>query len=237
MGDRQRRRHSYILPFLIAAALLLGGLWSGVIPQWLLPMAPLDLKEPNSWFLDLRLAALRRNPAQCQRILQPPVISAKAIAPSPIKNGCGWTNAVAMTRAGEARVSAGAVSCELAAAFAMWMEHSVQPAAKQYLGSAVASVQHMGVFACRNIKGSRTLSGFRSQHARANAIDVSGFTLANGQRISIRQHWKGDAATATFLHAIHDGACRYFRVALGPDFNDAHENHFHLDRGTFKSCR
>jgi hypothetical protein len=36
--------------------------------------------------------------------------------------------------------------------------------------------------------------------------------------------------TATnFLKAIHEGACREFETVLGPEANDEHRNHFHLD--------
>jgi hypothetical protein len=34
---------------------------------------------------------------------------------------------------------------------------------------------------------------------------------------------------AFFLRALHDGACRQFGTVLGPEANDAHRNHFHLD--------
>ena len=47
-----------------------------------------------------------------------------------------------------------------------------------------------------------------------------------------RSHWRGDGAEARFLKAVHGRACRYFRVVLGPDYNEAHRDHFHLDRGT-----
>jgi hypothetical protein len=129
------------------------------------------------------------------------------------------------------------MTCELAAAATMWMAHAVQPAAAEFLHSDVRSVKHMGVYACRNIAGNKALAAFRSQHALANAIDVESFTLADGRVISIAKYWKGDGAESKFLHAIHDAACRYFRVALGPDYNASHSNHFHLDRGVFKSCR
>jgi hypothetical protein len=81
------------------------------------------------------------------------------------------------------------------------------------------------------------LRAFRSQHARANAIDVASFTLADGRTISVAKHWKSDGAEKRFLHAIHARACDYFRVALGPDYNAAHHNHFHFDRGAFRTCR
>ena len=32
-----------------------------------------------------------------------------------------------------------------------------------------------------------------------------------------------------FIRKIHEDACRYFGTVLGPEANDAHRNHFHLD--------
>jgi hypothetical protein len=32
-----------------------------------------------------------------------------------------------------------------------------------------------------------------------------------------------------FLRAIHGGACRQFKTVMGPEANDPHRNHFHLD--------
>ena len=42
-----------------------------------------------------------------------------------------------------------------------------------------------------------------------------------------------------FLHAAHASACRIFGTTLGPEANDAHRNHFHVDmapRKTTKIC-
>jgi hypothetical protein len=95
----------------------------------------------------------------------------------------------------------------------------------------------MGSYACRNIVGAKALKSFRSQHASANAIDIAAFTLEDGRTLALLRNWKGDSAEARFMKRIHARACRYFRVALGPDFNAAHASHFHFDRGLFKACR
>ena len=34
---------------------------------------------------------------------------------------------------------------------------------------------------------------------------------------------------ALFLRSLHDGACGPFGTVLGPEANDPHRNHFHLD--------
>ena len=59
---------------------------------------------------------------------------------------------------------------------------------------------------------------------------------ADGRTITVRQHWEGDGVLSDFLKAVHDRACRYFRVALSPAYNTAHHDHFHFDRGIFSRC-
>lgn len=36
-------------------------------------------------------------------------------------------------------------------------------------------------------------------------------------------------ARREFLHRVHEGACDVFGTVLGPEANDAHRDHFHLD--------
>jgi hypothetical protein len=91
--------------------------------------------------------------------------------------------------------------------------------------------------ATRNIIGNALWKQWRSQHATANAVDIGAFTLADGRRIAVARHWQGDGPEARFLKAAHGRACRYFRVVLGPEYNAAHRDHFHLDRGPFSRCK
>lgn len=226
-----------LIAFPIICLAVFAAFWLGLVPQRLSPLAPLDLAEPQSWFLNFRLAALKKNPGLCASVLKAPIIAATPIADQPFENGCGWRNAVKLAAAGGVKLSADKMTCELGAALAMWLAHDVQPAAAEFLNSEVSSIRHMGTYACRNIAGNHTFSKFRSQHASANAIDIAAFQLADGRSISVLKHWKGDAPEARFLRTIHRRSCRYFRVALSPDFNAAHANHFHFDRGAFKSCR
>jgi hypothetical protein len=234
----QPRRRGFGFGHLVLAIVLFAAaLWNGLIPLRFLPFSALDLTKPNSWFVDLRLAALKSDVAQCNAVLKPPIIDAHAIPDAPYEKGCGWRNAVSFSHAGGAHAGIDHMTCETAAAFALWMAHEVQPAAAEYFGANVRSVHNMGTYSCRNILGSKALKMFRSQHARANAIDVSAFVLSDGRTISVAKSWKSDGVESKFLHRIHDRACRYFRVTLGPDYNAAHSNHFHLDRGAFRTCR
>lgn len=84
-----------------------------------------------------------------------------------------------------------------------------------------------------------------SEHGFANAADITGFTLANGQEIALPENWPDasapdssspDFAARTMWYA-HDAACGYFTTVLGPEANKLHENHLHLDLGCHgQSC-
>ena len=235
-------RRSLLIAGLMLLLLLLAGaavvaFQQGLIPARYSPLPLLNLDHPSRFFLDWQLAELRREPELCRRVLTAPHIDAAAVTDNPVRNGCGWVNSVRLAVVGGARISVDKLSCEASAAFALWMAHDVQPLARSLLGERVASVRHVGTYACRNIAGSRFWKHVRSEHATANAIDIAGFTLADGRTISVLKHWSGAAEFSAFLRAVHQRACRYFRGALGPEFNAAHRNHFHLDRGTLSACR
>jgi len=226
-----------ILLAVLVLAALFGAFWFGLVPQRYSPFAPISLAERPSWFVDFRLAALRRDPELCRVVLRQPHIVATPIPDREIHNGCGWTNAVRVGTVGGAELGAAQLTCEAAAALALWVEYEVQPLALSAFGSRVVGLEDMGTYSCRNIIGNRKWAQMRSQHALANAVDIGGFKLENGQTISVARSWKGHDREARFLHNVHARACRYFRVAIGPDFNTAHWNHFHLDRGIFTRCQ
>jgi hypothetical protein len=225
-----------LLVFLLAVAAF-AAFWFGLVPQRYSPFSPISLENPPSFFVDAKLAALRYDPALCQAILKQPHIDATPIADQPFKNGCGWTNAVRFSSTGGARIGVENLTCEMAAAVTLWVEYEVQPLAKEMFGQRVTSLGDFGTYDCRNIVGNPIWKGMRSQHAAANALDISGFTFADGRQISVLRDWSKNTPEARFLHEAHRRACRYFRVALGPNFNDAHKNHFHFDRGLMWSCK
>ena len=68
-------------------------------------------------------------------------------------------------------------------------------------------------------------------------IDIGGFVLADGRRITLLRHWSDTGPDGDFLRRVNSRSCRYFRVSLGPEFNAAHRDHFHFDRGPFWACR
>lgn len=128
----------------------------------------------------------------------------------------------------------GPVQCRVASAFTNWARFGVDRAARQILGSPLARIETMGSYACRNVAGSTR----RSAHASAEAIDVSGFVLEDGRRITLTQDWNGGtAAEREFLRVVHRSACKRFGTVLGPEYNKAHEDHFHLEGTGTNFCR
>lgn len=232
-----RRRLAVALAVVAIGGGIALALQDGALPGTVRRALAIDLARPESWFIDWRLAALKADPELCREVLKAPIVESRGVDPKALKDGCGWSNAVRLQKAGGARLSLDPVSCEVAAALGMWLAHAVQPAARELLGSPIVAVHHHGAYSCRNIAGSPALRFVRSQHATANAADITGFTLADGRRVTVLAGWNGTEAERAFLRRIHAGACRYFRVAVGPDYNAAHKDHFHLDRGLFPACR
>jgi hypothetical protein len=153
--------------------------------------------------------------------------------------GCSTLDTVQLTElrsdnASLALGNLGPVACPLAETFAAWARYGVDRAARQVLGSALVRIETMGSYSCRDIAGSAK----RSAHATANAIDVSAFVLADGRRISVQQDWgEGSAGEREFLRIVHQSACKRFGTVLGPEYNAAHYNHFHLERSGTAFCR
>ena len=127
------------------------------------------------------------------------------------------------------------LSCRSALALALWDRHVVQPAARTHFDATVKRLEHFGSYACRNIYGRKNAP--LSRHATADALDVAGFVLSNGRKIAVRRDWGSADADGLFLREVHAGACRVFDGALGPDYNEAHRDHFHLERGGYRVCR
>ncbi|MHA7819507.1 MAG: extensin-like domain-containing protein [Erythrobacter sp.] len=128
----------------------------------------------------------------------------------------------------------GPVQCHVANSFSNWARFGVDRAARQILGSPLARIETMGSYSCRNVAGSDR----RSAHSTAEAIDVSAFVLKDGRRISLAEDWRGGtAAEREFLRVVHRSACKRFGTVLGPDYNRAHEDHFHLEGTGSRFCR
>jgi hypothetical protein len=118
-------------------------------------------------------------------------------------------------------------SCKMAQALRRWFDEVVQPKAKAYLHATIVRMSTLSGYDCRSRYDDPTHR--LSQHAYGNALDLAEFFTAKGEGIALTDAWSAGDERAAFLHDIHDGACKIFGTTLGPEANDAHKNHFHLD--------
>lgn len=151
--------------------------------------------------------------------------------------GCSTLSSVQLAGIGIPVTNIAAIQCPLALALAEWTRNIVQPAARRAFGSPVVRLESFGSYSCRNVKGRPKMAGTRSEHATANAVDISGFVLADGRRVTIESGWNGKDDESRFLHTVRKGACERFHTVLSPDFNTAHHDHLHFDLGRGPFCR
>lgn len=123
-------------------------------------------------------------------------------------------------------------SCPLALAWLRY-EEELRAIARRETGRELAAVEHLGSWACRPMTGN---AGRASLHARALALDVAGFRLADGSRITVLEHWRGRGPEGRFLRAAARAACRHFAMVLTPESDRWHRDHLHFDLGPFARC-
>ncbi|TCP72691.1 extensin family protein [Sphingomonas sp. PP-CE-1G-424] len=179
-----------------------------------------------------------RETAQCLADLRELHVSFQVLPDRETGPGCGLAGTVKLVDIGVPVANLTAVRCGAARAFIGWTRNAVAPAAYQMLGSELARVDSMGSYACRNVVGSTRGPTRRSGHAIANAIDVGGFVLKDGRRITVLNDWNSpDPQVRQFLQTIHASACKRFGTVLSPDYNAAHRNHLHLEDDHANFCR
>jgi hypothetical protein len=190
-----------------------------------------------------KLVALGDDPGQCRALLAAAGI---ADVPAPAKRGddrCGYVDGMRLAEGGRTTAFAPAgliTSCPVAAALALLERDVLQPAAARHFASRVASVEHAGSYSCRRLYG--RADGQFSEHASADAVDIIGFRLADGTRISVLRDWSSGGPKGAFLRDVRDGACGLFATTLSPDYNQAHADHLHVDQAArgksgFSLCR
>ena len=208
--------------------------WIEVPERWN-PWAPLRFDAPPDLFTRYRLARLSDDPALCRTFLTTTPLRVRALPDRVTGEGCGLINAFRIEAIGSTAVESFSLSCRSAASLALWWRHSVEPSARRQFGGPVLRLEHFGSYACRNVYNRE--QGSRSRHAVAEALDVSGFVFAGGKRVRVVRNWSPETADGRFLHALRDDACQWFDGVLSPDYNEAHRDHLHLDRGPYRLCR
>ncbi|MES2606515.1 MAG: extensin family protein [Pseudomonadota bacterium] len=211
-----------------------------LLPAHWKPWTPLQLDHPINAVTRMKLSRLQSEPEACLSLLATvPQGSLDYLALedyTPVES-CPLSNVVRVRSTAIGFNAPFTLSCPLLVRWVMFEQQALQPLALKHQGSALTKVEHFGTFACRNVYGRAT--GRRSQHSTASAFDVAAFTFENGAVANVLKDWDAeeDPQNSAFLHAVHDEACRYFGTVLGPDYNQPHENHFHLDTSNFNLCR
>ncbi|HMV67227.1 MAG TPA: extensin family protein [Myxococcota bacterium] len=104
--------------------------------------------------------------------------------------------------------------------------------AEDVAAEGVVEVLQLGTINCRAIAGTTTLS----RHGYGDAIDLYGFRFDDGSLWTLVDDWEHDTTSfstpaAAWLygtaHRWHDD--RLWNVILTPNYNAAHDNHFHVD--------
>lgn len=228
----------------LAVLLVLAAIGWGAV-RWLeatrpqdLPWTPLDLTQPIGRATSGKLARLADDAPRCRALLRAARLEFEAMAPFG-RDQCRVGDGVRLTGEGY-WPSDLETACPVAAALAIWEREIVQPAALRHLGQRVTLIRHLQSYSCRRMYGRADAAW--SEHATADAVDIAGFTLADGRRVMILDDWYRDPVDAAFLREVRDGACRLFATVLSPEYNRAHRDHLHLDqaargRSGFGVCR
>ncbi len=155
---------------------------------------PLPLRKPKNSteqskaeYGDPRIAVAR---AQCEKLLESAVLDYQYMPP--IRAGRCGTRAPILVKSIGAEPSIvisppATMNCTLAAALYAWFENAVQPAAKT-MGTSVVKIRNAASYMCRRRYGAANTR--ISEHAFANALDISEFVFASGQRIKILGNWR-----------------------------------------------
>jgi hypothetical protein len=121
------------------------------------------------------------------------------------------------------------LDCQMASDLTGWAA-AVDDFAASTLKTRLKTVTVGGSYECRARRTPDEADTNLSEHGRADAVDITGFGLADGRTLTVgADYGSTDAATARFLHFAHDAACTRFTTVLGPGANALHHDHFHLD--------
>lgn len=229
----------------LVAALLFFGCVGGALALHLHPATPLPahwniaeplrVSDPVTPFTGWKLSQALASPELCLSTLAE-AASFDELTARDDSDDCFIRNRIMLRSLGETALTPLETSCEIALRSAMWVEHGLGPAVNA-LGTDLEEILHVGSYNCRRMRTSSGGSSRWSTHATANALDVAGFRLGDGRRITLLQDWDDRGAVGNFLRAARDGACDWFATTLGPDFNRLHADHFHLQHTGWGTCR
>jgi len=122
---------------------------------------------------------------------------------------------------------AATLACPLVSALDQWIAAAVEPAALRWFHQPVVEIKQISAYSCRGMNGNP--NAHISEHAFGNALDIAGFVLADGHKVTVQYGWHGSAEEQAFLHDVQLAACNEFTTVLAPGANIYHYNHIHVD--------
>lgn len=187
--------------------------------------------------------------AECSSLLVGLDIDYRAIDPIGEQGGCGAPAPVEVTAVAGVKLAPPATqTCDMAAALVHWVVEDVQPAARKRLGTEVTEIRTATSYACR--RRNNGSSGKMSEHSKANALDMAGFSFAKKEGVTVggKDNWGegllgaiGLSKGGSFLEDIRKAACTHFTTVLGPGSDPYHGDHFHVDvlrrKGDYRICQ
>lgn len=157
----------------------------------------------------------------------------ETVADFTTNSGCGITDPVKLTGGVVGLSQPAEMSCSLALAVTRFEDDDIQALAQRYFHQKLTRLDHMGAYSCRTVRDSK---GRMSEHAIGHAIDISGFVLADGTKITVENDWFSTGPKRDFLRDVAKAACERFAVVLTPNYNLDHYNHIHADLSKWKLC-
>jgi len=152
-------------------------------------------------------------PSACRLALTEEIAIAPSIPDIHGPGGCGGEDLVrleAIVLPDKHRVSlkpAATLRCGMAAALADWSPRC--RAAREGAGSKLSDLDNFDSYDCRGRNG--VVGAQLSEHGRANALDVRGMKLANGQSIGLTDRTCREPCAESVLHSV----CARFTTVLG----------------------
>ncbi|MEL6585445.1 MAG: extensin family protein [Pseudomonadota bacterium] len=200
-------------------------------PEWH-PATPLDVTADQTWLTGMKLRRAVSSDEACFAALATGAVFER-LTPLDAGPQCGIAPRLLLQSVDGVPLSPVETTCMTALRVAMWQRHTLRPAAAR-LGTQITRLRHQGSYNCRSIRGDPTRM---STHATARAIDIRGVRLADGRAFELISGWDDTGEEGAFWREARDGACRWFATVLGPDFNAAHADHFHLQAVGWGLCR
>lgn len=219
--------------WLIVIAIVGWASWDRLPPQHN-PFAELSIEHPLGLATSLKIAKFDSDPDACFKYLDTSRIEYTQLENDEPAQNCGFYNALTLDRSALPYNATLRMTCPLTAALSVWERQALVIRAQQYFEAPPVKVLTFGSYSCRRMYGRS--SGKYSEHATGNAIDIQGIEFADGSRIILKDDWGTDTPEGRFLEDLRNDSCRIFGTVLGPEYNTAHADHFHLDMSQTGVC-